>query len=192
MHTKLVCEEYNLWIEQTVACSFFQNRPLGAIEREHQFMSPQPVLSCRTVDIDTSGTRIYQAKSADKVLDEQHRLIHEIYSQARFVMHLCNARRVRCTVEDVLKSVFYNFFPKLQFGILSLFIISLLNFVSVFWWWGWAQEGFDAIYRFIICWLKIFQLLVYLFGMADIQFLFVSIWHADIQFLFLSTDIVLK
>ncbi len=53
----------------------------------YRFQPPQPVLSQRSVqDIDLSGTRTYRAVSADDIIEEQHRLIHAAYSDARLVM----------------------------------------------------------------------------------------------------------
>ncbi|XP_045158727.2 uncharacterized protein LOC123524535 isoform X2 [Mercenaria mercenaria] len=60
-----------------------KKRPLGDIETKHRYTPTQPVLSCRTVDIDVSGTRTYRPKSSADIISEQHALIHKIYSKAR-------------------------------------------------------------------------------------------------------------
>lgn len=60
-----------------------QKRPLGDIETKHRYTPTQPVLSCRTVDIDVSGTRTYRPKSSADIINEQHALIHKIYTKAR-------------------------------------------------------------------------------------------------------------
>ena len=62
---------------------YFQKRPLGDIETKHRYTPTQPVLSCRTVDIDVSGTRTYRPKSSADIINEQHALIHQIYSKSR-------------------------------------------------------------------------------------------------------------
>lgn len=62
-------------------CWFLQKRPLGEIELRHRYTPAQPVLSCRTVDIDVSGTRTYRPKSSTDIIQEQHRLIHTIYTK---------------------------------------------------------------------------------------------------------------
>ncbi len=61
----------------------FQKRPLGRIEAQHRYMPRAPVLSCRTVDIDVSGTRTYRAKSTGDIIEEQHKIIHNVYRKAR-------------------------------------------------------------------------------------------------------------
>lgn len=58
-----------------------KKRPLGEIELRHRYTPAQPVLSCRTVDIDVSGTRTYRPKSSTDIIQEQHRLIHTIYTK---------------------------------------------------------------------------------------------------------------
>ncbi|GFR73488.1 hypothetical protein ElyMa_002138800, partial [Elysia marginata] len=60
----------------------FFNRPLGAIEHRHNYVPAQPVLSCRTVDIDLLGTRTYRPKSTVDILEEQQRLIRTLRSRA--------------------------------------------------------------------------------------------------------------
>ncbi|XP_060576986.1 uncharacterized protein LOC132734295 isoform X3 [Ruditapes philippinarum] len=60
-----------------------KKRPLGDIETKHRYTPTQPVLSCRTVDIDVSGTRTYRPKSSADIISEQHALIHNIYTKAR-------------------------------------------------------------------------------------------------------------
>lgn len=60
-----------------------KKRPLGDIETKHRYTPTQPVLSCRTVDIDVSGTRTYRPKSSADIINEQHALIHQIYTKAR-------------------------------------------------------------------------------------------------------------
>ncbi|ESO92541.1 hypothetical protein LOTGIDRAFT_162447 [Lottia gigantea] len=60
-----------------------KKRPLGDIESKYGYTPPQPVLSCRTVDVDLSGTRTYRPKSSTDILQEQHQLIHKIYSKNR-------------------------------------------------------------------------------------------------------------
>ncbi|KAL8586777.1 hypothetical protein ACOMHN_061290 [Nucella lapillus] len=56
-----------------------KKRPLGELESRYQFMPPQPVLSCRTVDIDVSGTRTYRPRSTVDILEEQHKLIRKLF-----------------------------------------------------------------------------------------------------------------
>nr|XP_022317174.1 uncharacterized protein LOC111120617 [Crassostrea virginica]XP_022317175.1 uncharacterized protein LOC111120617 [Crassostrea virginica]XP_022317176.1 uncharacterized protein LOC111120617 [Crassostrea virginica] len=58
-----------------------KKRPLGEIELRHRYTPAQPVLSCRTVDIDVSGTRTYRPKSTTDIIQEQHRLIHTLYTK---------------------------------------------------------------------------------------------------------------
>lgn len=57
----------------------FKKRPLGHIENSHRYVPPQPVLSCRTVNVDVCGTRTYRARSTEDIIDEQQKLIHEQY-----------------------------------------------------------------------------------------------------------------
>ncbi|RUS85145.1 hypothetical protein EGW08_007109, partial [Elysia chlorotica] len=57
-------------------------RPLGAIEQRHNYVPAQPVLSCRTVDIDLLGTRTYRPKSTVDILEEQQRLIRTLRSRS--------------------------------------------------------------------------------------------------------------
>ncbi|KAL3869797.1 hypothetical protein ACJMK2_042434 [Sinanodonta woodiana] len=59
-----------------------KKRPLGDIESKHRYTPPQPVLSSRTVDIDVSGTRTYRPKSSADIIEEQHKLIHDIYTKS--------------------------------------------------------------------------------------------------------------
>ena len=73
MHTFVICSSFPI-----------QKRPLGRLEAQYDFRPRQPVLSSRTVDIDMSGTRTYRAKSTGDIIDEQHKLIHEVYSKARW------------------------------------------------------------------------------------------------------------
>ena len=69
-----------------------QNRPLAHIENHYRYIPPQPVLSCRTVEVDISGTRTYRAKSAAEIIEEQQRLIHHVYKQARLVtINICDS-----------------------------------------------------------------------------------------------------
>ncbi|XP_055884428.1 uncharacterized protein LOC106052246 isoform X1 [Biomphalaria glabrata] len=58
-----------------------RNRPLGAIEQRYNYIPAQPVLSCRTVSIDLSGTRTYRPKTSDEILDEQQRLVRRLYGK---------------------------------------------------------------------------------------------------------------
>ncbi|XP_061175384.1 uncharacterized protein LOC133184354 [Saccostrea echinata] len=58
-----------------------KKRPLGEIELRHRYTPAQPVLSCRTVNIDVSGTRTYRPKSTTDIIQEQHRLIHSLYTK---------------------------------------------------------------------------------------------------------------
>ncbi|XP_052777110.1 uncharacterized protein LOC128214591 isoform X2 [Mya arenaria] len=67
----------------TVLQKHAKKRPLGDIETKHRYTPTQPVLSCRTVDIDVSGTRTYRPKSSADIISEQHALIHRIYSKSR-------------------------------------------------------------------------------------------------------------
>ncbi|KAK3092055.1 hypothetical protein FSP39_024787 [Pinctada imbricata] len=60
-----------------------KKRPLGEIESRHRYTPAQPVLSCRTVDIDISGTRTYRPKSTTDIIQEQHKLIHNLYTKSR-------------------------------------------------------------------------------------------------------------
>ncbi|KAH9515354.1 hypothetical protein Btru_014234 [Bulinus truncatus] len=57
------------------------NRPLGDIEQRYNYIPAQPVLSCRSVNIDLSGTRTYRPKSSDDILSEQQKLIRRIYGK---------------------------------------------------------------------------------------------------------------
>lgn len=60
-----------------------KKRPLGEIEIRNRYHPPQPVLSCRTVNIDVTGTRTYRPKSSTDIIKEQHQLIHNIYNRSR-------------------------------------------------------------------------------------------------------------
>ncbi|KAJ8306154.1 hypothetical protein KUTeg_016699, partial [Tegillarca granosa] len=76
------------------------NRPLGEIESKHRYTPPQPVLSCRTVDIDVSGTRTYRPRSTTDILAEQHRLIHNIYTKQRNITSAPAQRSTRTTATN--------------------------------------------------------------------------------------------
>ncbi|XP_025109045.1 uncharacterized protein LOC112573156 isoform X3 [Pomacea canaliculata] len=60
-----------------------KKRPLGELETRYQYTPPQPVLSCRTVNIDVSGTRTYRPLSTADIITEQQRLIHNIFQKSR-------------------------------------------------------------------------------------------------------------
>ena len=62
-----------------------QKRPLGELESRYQYTPPQPVLSCRTVDIDVSGTRTYRPRSSTDILAEQQKLIHRLFRNGRYI-----------------------------------------------------------------------------------------------------------
>lgn len=58
-----------------------KKRPLGELESRLRYTPAQPVLSCRTVDIDVSGTRTYRSRSTTDIITEQHKLIHNLYTR---------------------------------------------------------------------------------------------------------------
>ncbi|XP_052255946.1 uncharacterized protein LOC127861481 isoform X2 [Dreissena polymorpha] len=81
-HQSLAANSFFLCIWTELNNGFpFEKRPLGDIETRHRYTPTQPVLSCRTVDIDVSGTRTYRPKSSADIINEQHALIHRIYSK---------------------------------------------------------------------------------------------------------------
>ncbi|WAR24324.1 hypothetical protein MAR_037993, partial [Mya arenaria] len=57
----------------TVLQKHAKKRPLGDIETKHRYTPTQPVLSCRTVDIDVSGTRTYRPKSSADIITPPRR-----------------------------------------------------------------------------------------------------------------------
>ncbi|CAD5111778.1 DgyrCDS1051 [Dimorphilus gyrociliatus] len=61
-----------------------QKRPLGKIEAENDFIPPQPQLSSTSVNLDVnSSQRLYQSKSSEDIIEEQHKVIHQAYKLAR-------------------------------------------------------------------------------------------------------------
>ena len=82
------------WTTQKVLKKHLRNRPLGKIEDYHLYKPVQPVLSCRTIDIDLTGTRTYRACSTADIIEEQHKIIHKIYTNARNVTSAPSGRPV--------------------------------------------------------------------------------------------------
>ncbi|GFO13304.1 hypothetical protein PoB_003980900 [Plakobranchus ocellatus] len=78
----LMALDYSNYQTNNVLKKHARNRPLGAIEQRHNYVPAQPVLSCRTVDIDLLGTRTYRPKSTVDILEEQQRLIRTLRSRA--------------------------------------------------------------------------------------------------------------
>ncbi|XP_071152606.1 uncharacterized protein [Mytilus edulis] len=78
MHARKILRKQAMFISGEI-----QKRPLGEIEIKHRYYPPQPVLSCRTVNIDVTGTRTYRPKSSTDIIKEQHQLIHSIYNKPR-------------------------------------------------------------------------------------------------------------
>ncbi|XP_052090522.1 uncharacterized protein LOC127727121 isoform X8 [Mytilus californianus] len=78
MHARKILRKQAMIISREI-----QKRPLGEIEIKHRYYPPQPVLSCRTVNIDVTGTRTYRPKSSTDIIKEQHQLIHSIYNKPR-------------------------------------------------------------------------------------------------------------
>lgn len=82
----LMALEYADLHASTILKKHAQRRTLGDIETKHRYTPAQPVLSCRTVDIDVTGTRTYRPKSSADIINEQHAIIHKIYSKPRNVV----------------------------------------------------------------------------------------------------------
>ncbi|XP_046556697.1 LOW QUALITY PROTEIN: uncharacterized protein LOC124265888 [Haliotis rubra] len=82
----LMAFDYADWHAHNVLQKQSQKRPLGDIESKHRYRPAQPVLSCRTVDVDLTGTRTYRARSTTDIITEQHRYIHNLYNKARNIV----------------------------------------------------------------------------------------------------------
>ncbi|XP_071118864.1 uncharacterized protein [Haliotis cracherodii] len=82
----LMAFDYADWHARNVLQKQSQKRPLGDIESKHRYRPAQPVLSCRTVDVDLTGTRTYRARSTTDIISEQHRYIHNLYNKARNIV----------------------------------------------------------------------------------------------------------
>lgn len=74
---------YSDWHSNNILKKHAKKRPLGDLESRYQYTPAQPVLSCRTVDIDLSGTRTYRPKSTTDIIAEQHKLIHSLFKKSR-------------------------------------------------------------------------------------------------------------
>ncbi|ELU13286.1 hypothetical protein CAPTEDRAFT_217914 [Capitella teleta] len=81
----MLAMEHAEWRAGKVLKKHHKNRPLARMEAEHQYTPRQPVLSCRTLHVDLTGTRTYRPRSSNDIIHEQHKLIHDIYAQARNV-----------------------------------------------------------------------------------------------------------